>query len=319
MRVVVTGGAGFIASHVCEALLARGDHVVAFDNLNNLYRRARKESNLAQVRAVAPERFRFVEGNLNDVESLARCFDDAPVDAVVHAAARAGVRPSLDDPAGYVEVNVGGTARLLRVMQDHGCTRLVFASSSSVYGASTGVAFREDMPADRPVSPYAATKRAAEMLIHAAHASTGLDAVCLRFFTVYGPRQRPGMAFHKFATQLTRGEAVTMYGDGSSSRDYTYVADVAHYVLAAVDQARGFQILNVGGDTPTQLRDAIDLLARALGVPVRVEQLPDQVGDVPHTCADMTRTIAALGPPPSTSIEDGLARFAAWFAEHGVH
>ncbi|MBM4342160.1 MAG: GDP-mannose 4,6-dehydratase [Deltaproteobacteria bacterium] len=318
MRILVTGAAGFIGSHTAEALLRRGDRVVGVDNFDPFYDRALKQRNLDDVRLAGGDGFSFVEGDLCDSAVLDALWRLGPFDVVVHLAAKAGVRPSIDDPATYVRANLEATALLLERCRRDGPRRVVFASSSSVYGADSEAPFGEGARCDRPVSPYAATKRAGELLAHTYAHLHGFDLTCLRFFTVYGPRQRPEMAFHKFATLLWRGLPVPQFGDGSSSRDYTYIDDIVAGVVAAVDRPQGYAVFNLGGDREIRLDEVVPLLARALDKPLHIDRRPDAPGDVPRTCADLTRARAALGYGPETSIEAGIARFAAWFVQKGV-
>ncbi len=319
MRVVVTGAAGFIGSHVCEALLARGDSVVGVDNFNAFYDPRIKEANAALVSARADERFRLVRGSILDATALADAMRERP-DVVVHLAAWAGVRPSIEQPALYVRENVDGTTAVLdavRAFSTESRPGVVFASSSSVYGGNTKVPFHEDDAVDHAVSPYASTKRAGELLAWTYHHLWQLDVVCLRFFTVYGPRQRPEMAIHKFAQLLAAGKPVPRYGDGMSARDYTFVNDIVQGVLASIDRGArahgGYRIYNLGNSRTVTLNDLIDKLARALGVEARVDAQPEQPGDVPTTYADITRARAELDYAPDFPLERGLIAFAAWF------
>ena len=305
MHVLVTGGAGFIGSQVVAALLARGDAVTVLDCFDDAYDPALKRANLDGTRATV------VEGDLRDLDTVQSALGEA--DAVVHLAARAGVRESLADPLLYESVNVRGTAVILEALRRQGRARLVFASSSSVYGArATGERFTEDDNADTPVSPYAATKRAGELICHAAHAAWGMPITCLRFFTVYGPRQRPAMAIAKFFRLIRAGEPLPVFGDGSAIRDFTYVDDAVSAVLAALDNPQGFQVLNVGSDAPVRLDDLISAIAEAAGTPAILEHLPIQNGDVPRTHADVSRARSVLGWSPQVSLEEGLRRYAAW-------
>lgn len=319
MRILVTGAAGFIGSHTCEALLRRGDDVVGLDNFDPFYAREIKERNLSDVRAASgAERFSFLEADLCAAADLDKAFAQGPFDVVVHLAARAGVRPSIDDPAGYVRSNVEATALLLQACRARGISRVVFASSSSVYGADSTPPFAEGARADRPVSPYAATKRAGELLCHTYSHLYGMDITCLRFFTVYGPRQRPEMAIHKFATRMVRGQSIPIFGDGGSSRDYTFVEDILQGVLAAIDRPAGFAVYNLGGDHETRLSELIDLLGEALGVAPTLERLPEAPGDVPMTSADLTLARQDLGYAPQVPMREGIHRFADWFQKFGV-
>ena len=316
-KVLVTGAAGFIGSHVCEALVVRGHEVVGVDNFDDFYPRAVKQRNLEALRA--NRAFRLIEA---DVARQAVPLDG--VRAVVHLAAKAGVRPSLDDPAAYVEANVTGTARVLDAARRAGITRVVFGSSSSVYGDATPAPFAEDAPAVEPISPYAASKRAAELLAHAFAHLYPMRIVCLRFFTVYGPRQRPDLAIHRFTERIARGQAIRMHGDGSSERDYTYISDAVDGVLAALTRTgdRGpeaaFELLNIGGGARVRLDRLIALIAAALGREPRIERHPDQPGDVRLTAADLHRAERALSYRPKVGIEDGIRNFVRWYEEtHG--
>lgn len=305
MHVLVTGGAGFIGSQVVAALLARGDRVTVLDCFDDAYDPSLKRANLAGTTA------RVVEGDLRDLDTVRGALGDA--DAVVHLAARAGVRESLADPLLYESVNVRGTAVVLEALRQQGKARLVFASSSSVYGSrADGGRFTEADNADTPVSPYAATKRAGELICHAAHAAWGMPITCLRFFTVYGPRQRPAMAIAKFFRLIRAGEPLPVFGDGSAIRDFTFVEDAVRAVLAAVDRPQGFQVLNVGSDAPVRLDALIHAIADAAGRPAILEHLPLQNGDVPRTHADVSRARAVLAWSPQVSLAEGLSRYAAW-------
>lgn len=295
MRILVTGAAGFVGSHLVEALRARGDDVVAVDLYDDAYDPALKRRNLPDA----------LVGDVRDAAFLDRVFPG--VDGVIHLAARAGVRESLREPQLYADVNVGGTAAVLAAMTRHGVRRMVFASSSSVYGVREGT-FREDEPADTPASPYAASKRAAELFC----AASGLDVTCVRLFTVYGPRQRPGMAIAKFVAQARAGEPITLFGDGSSVRDYTYVADAVAGLLAALDHTSGFHLVNLGGGAPIRLDGLVAAIGAALGTPPRLVHLPEQPGDVPATRADITVAQRWLGWAPQVSVEEGVRRYVAW-------
>jgi UDP-glucuronate 4-epimerase len=316
MAILVTGGAGFIGSHVSEALLARGRAVVCLDNFDDFYAPAVKRRNLAA--ALGHHGFTLVEGDLRDAAALEDLFRRHRVEAVIHLAARAGVRPSIRQPALYADVNVTGTAALLEAARQAGVPRFVFASSSSVYGVRTGRPFKETDEADAPASPYGATKRAGELLCRTAHALTGMAVTCLRFFTVYGPRQRPEMAIHKFTRLIEAGEPVPLFGDGSSARDYTYIEDIVAGTLGALDACSGFGVYNLGNAEPIRLTDLVGLLGIALGKQGRVSPGPPEPGDVPFTCADISAARAAFGYEPRVKIAEGLQRFAAWYrAEKG--
>ena len=314
MKVLVTGGAGFIGSHVADRLLARGDRVVVLDDFNDFYDPASKRSNVADH--VGTPEYRLVEGDIGDRALVMRLFAEERFDAVVHLAARAGVRPSLADPALYEEVNCLGTIRLLQAAAAHGRPRFVFGSSSSVYGIGARIPFSETDPADRPISPYAATKRAGELHVFTAHHLSGLDALCLRFFTVYGPRQRPEMAIARFIAAIERGDAIPVFGDGSSRRDYTYIDDVVDGVEAALAGPGGFDIVNLGGSRPVTLSDLIAEIEKATGRPARIERKPDQPGDVPVTFADVRKARERLGFEARVPLAEGIRRTVAWHRSH---
>jgi len=316
MRILVTGAAGFIGSHLCERLLARGDEVVGLDNFCETYPSAIKRANAASW----VDGGRLVEGDVLDEGLLDRVLGEGRFDVVMHLAALPGVRPSIERPGEYQRVNVEGTATLAHLMVKHGVGRLVFASSSSVYGRNTKRPYRETDRVDKPASPYAASKRAGELLLESLHHVHGQDGgfgvTSLRFFTVYGPRQRPEMAIHKFCRAVEAGEAITMFGTGDTSRDYTYVDDIVDGVVAAIDRCdEGFRIYNLGDNRPVLLRDLIAAIGEAMGKEPVVKELPEQAGDVKHTLASIDAAAADLGYAPKVPIEEGLRRFVAWFRE----
>ena len=313
MHVLVTGGAGFIGSHLTRRLLARGDRVTVLDDFNDFYDPARKRANVAPF--LDRGDYRLVEGDIRDADLVDDLFRSG-FDAVVHLAARAGVRPSLREPILYEDVNCSGTLRLLEAARHHGPETFVFGSSSSVYGINEKVPFSEEDEIDKPISPYATTKRTGELLCFNYHHLYGLKTSCLRFFTVYGPAQRPEMAIHKFTDLLARGETIPLYGDGSSRRDYTFIDDIVDGVVAALDLAPGFEIVNLGGAETTRLRDLVDHLAEFLDVAPRIEYLPDQPGDVPITYADVSKAERLLGYSPKVPIREGLRRFVDWYRDH---
>lgn len=314
MLVLLTGAAGFIGSHVAERLLSVGEEVVGLDDLNDFYYPEIKRRNLEGARRFGPA-FDFVEGDIRDGRLLAGLFAGKKFDAVVHLAARAGVRPSLEQPLLYADVNVGGTVSVMEAARAGGVRRFVLASSSSVYGVGTAAPFREDAPCDRPVSPYAASKRAMEHFARAFHELYGLDVACLRYFTVYGPRQRPDLAIHKFARLIEAGKPLPFFGDGSAARDYTYIDDIVAGTLSALYRSRGFEIYNLGGSHPVKLSELVPLVEKALGKKAQLERKPDQPGDVPLTSADVAKSGRMLGYRPSVPMEEGLARFVKWLRE----
>lgn len=317
MRVLVTGAAGFIGSHLTEALLRRGDDVTGLDNFDPFYDPALKRANIAAIMQTAAgcgRQFALVEGDLRDPQAVAQAVRGA--DAVIHLAAMAGVRPSLERPNVYVDVNVGGTTQLLDQARQAGVTRLVFASSSSVYGNRAHVPFREDEPVDEPVSPYAATKRAGELLCHTWHHLYGMQIACLRFFTVYGPRQRPDLAIRKFASSILAGREIVLFGDGSTSRDYTWVGDTVHGVVAALDWTAAatprYDIFNLGNAHPVSLAELVRALEAATGRQALVRRAPMQPGDVERTYASTDKAARVLGYATETQLADGLQHMVAW-------
>jgi UDP-glucuronate 4-epimerase len=309
-RTLVTGGAGFIGSHVVEALLGRGDEVWILDNFNDFYDPAIKRRNAVDASAAGA---RVVEGDIRDAGGMARLFEGGRFDGVIHLAAMAGVRPSLADPLHYQDVNVRGTVVLLEEARKRPETRFVFASSSSVYGANEKVPFREDEDIHRPVSPYAATKRAGELLCYTHHHLYGIPTSCLRFFTVYGPRQRPEMAIHKFVRHVLEGRPIPFFGDGSTRRDYTYVDDIVDGVVRALDRCAGYEIYNLGESQTTSLAELVELVGEACGARPELERLPMQPGDVVVTYADVSKAREKLGYAPSTPVREGIARFVEWY------
>jgi UDP-glucuronate 4-epimerase len=309
-EVLVTGAAGFIGSHLVDRLLADGWTVTALDNFDPFYDPAVKARNIAGH--LPSDRYRLVRSDLRDLPSLTR---DLPggYDAIVHLGARAGVRPSIDDPAGYQQVNVTGTQHLLELARRWHVERFVFASSSSVYGVNQDVPWREDSQVLRPISPYASTKVSGELLGHVYSHLYGLRFIALRFFTVYGPRQRPDLAIHKFARLMLDERPIPVFGDGGTRRDYTFVGDAVEGIIGALGyDGSGYEVINIGNDRAIALRTMIAELERALGVPARIERLEEQPGDVPQTWASIDKARRLLGYHPATSFEDGIDRFVAW-------
>ena len=325
MNVIVTGGAGFIGAHLCRRLLSRGDSVVALDNFDPFYEPAYKRRSVDGLCAFPA--FRLVEADLLDPAALLPALGAAGVvegwaDAIVHLAARAGVRPSIDDPVLYTRVNVEGTVQALELARRLRIPAFVFGSSSSVYGNRAEVPFSESDSVAAPISPYAATKRAGELLCHTYAHLYGLGVVSLRFFTVYGPRQRPDLAIHKFTRMLREGRPLPFFGDGSTRRDYTWVDDIVQGIEGAVRYAAAhpgcFELVNLGESDTVTLARLVELLGAALGVRPELQRLPAQPGDVERTCADISRARALLGYAPRTGIEEGIPRFVEWFrGEHG--
>lgn len=315
--IFITGAAGFIGSHVAEALLDRGDRVFGLDNFDPFYDRSIKERNLAVL--AGRRRFRFFEADIRDTAALARWEEGERGDALIHLAARAGVRPSVADPAGYADVNVTGTARVLSWAHDRPIPRILFASSSSVYGGNEKIPFSEDDRVDNPVSPYAATKKAGELLCHTYCRLYGMNIVALRFFTVYGPRQRPEMAIHKFTRRLFEGKEIGIFGDGTSRRDYTYIDDIVEGVLGALAAPPGYRVYNLGESRTTTLAALVDLLERETGRKGGWAFLPPEPGDVPVTYADISRARAEIGYNPKIPVEEGIRRFVAWYRDQLSH
>ncbi len=318
MRVLLTGAAGFIGGHTCRAMLDQGFEVLGIDNFDPFYDRTIKEETIRDLSK--DDRFSFVEIDIRDDSALSGMLAD--VDIIVHLAARAGVRPSIDEPALYASVNVDGTVRLLEACRAAGVRRFVFGSSSSVYGDATPVPFREDAPAMSPISPYAATKRSGELLCEVYSHLHGLRIATLRFFTVYGQRQRPDLAIHRFTRLLSEGSPIQQYGDGSAERDYTHVDDIVEGVLGAVswtaEQEAAYDVFNLGESKTVRLDHLIRLIADAVGVVPKIEVLPRQPGDVLRTFADISKARQVLGYDPRMSIEDGIVDFVHWYrGEYG--
>jgi len=316
--IVVTGAAGFIGSHLCQALLARGDRVVGVDNFDPFYARNLKERNLAEVASSASDgAFEFVELDLCDHNRLEGLFDRVKPEGVVHLAAKAGVRPSIADPIGYARANVMATAGVQEAARKAKTERLVVASSSSVYGNNDVVPFSEEHSVDAPISPYAATKKSCELIGHTHWHLTGMPTAMLRFFTVFGPRQRPDLAINKFMRLVHAGEPISMFGDGSTSRDYTFIDDIVAGVVASYDQIDrfGYRVWNLGGDHPIRLDELIARIGEVVGREPVIERKPMQPGDVERTWADVSRARDELGYAPRIGVEDGLARQWAWLRE----
>ena len=319
-RVLVTGAAGFIGSHLVERLLARGDAVIGIDNFDPFYSPDEKRRNLAP--ALRNERFQFLEADCCDVRALDRALGNSEVDVIAHLAAKAGVRPSIENPVAYHRANVLGTAAMLELAHQRGIGRFVFGSSSSVYGNAPSAPFREDELLDQPISPYAATKRASELLCYTYHHLYEMRILALRFFTVYGPRQRPDLAIRKFTTLMLCGEEIPMFGDGTAERDYTWIDDIMQGTVAAIDRTGSvgpeFEVINLGESRTTTLTRLIELIGGAAGVTPRIRRLPMQPGDVNRTCADVSKAARLLGYRPTTTVEEGIPRFVEWLKGAGV-
>ena len=317
MRILLTGAAGFIASHLSDHLLNRGLSVVGLDSFDDFYDPATKEGNIA--RALDHDSFTLIRGDIRDREILKGLPDG--IDTIVHIAARAGVRPSIAHPVLYYDVNVTGTLNLMELAREREIRRFVFASSSSVYGNNIKVPFSEDDPVDHPISPYAATKKAGELLTHAYSHLYGISCLCLRFFTVYGPRQRPDLAIHKFARLLDSGEDLPMFGDGSSQRDYTYIVDIVQGVEGALDWVGANEgvhdIVNLGESRTIGLGEMIQVLGEEMETSPRIRQLSEQPGDVVRTYADISKARRVLGYEPKWEFREGIRAFVKWYRERG--
>jgi UDP-glucuronate 4-epimerase len=313
MRVLITGGAGFIGSHLSETLLGRGDRVVIIDDLNDFYDPEIKRRNLQEI--AERGKFNFHNCDIRNAGQLRAIFEHEKPEAVIHLAARAGVRPSLIAPLLYEEVNVIGTLHLLELCRQMPVNNFVFGSSSSVYGINSKLPFSEDDPIDRPISPYATTKRSGELLAFNYSYLYGVPITCLRFFTVYGPRQRPEMGIHKFTRKIIAGQEIEVYGDGRSSRDYTYIDDIIAGLIAALDHPKPFAIYNLGDSSPVTLNTLIETIERATGLTAKRKYLPDQPGDVPATYADISRARLELGFEPGVDLQSGIDRFVKWYKE----
>jgi UDP-glucuronate 4-epimerase len=312
-NILVTGGAGFIGSHLVDRLLAEGEwRVTAVDDFNDFYAPERKRENVrAHLRS---EAYRLVEADIRDRAALESVFREGQFDCIVHLAARAGVRPSLSEPHLYAETNITGTLNLLELARAGNVGHFVFGSSSSVYGINAKVPFSEDDPIRQPISPYAATKAAGELLCHTYSHLYGIRSVALRFFTVYGARQRPDLAIHKFSRLISEGRSIPVFGDGTTRRDYTYIDDIIAGVRAAIDyRASAYEVFNLGESRTVELNELIALLEKELGRRALIDRQPMQPGDVPQTYADVSKARRLLGYHPQTQIEDGIKRFVEWF------
>ncbi len=312
MKVLVTGAAGFIGSHLSERLLADGWNVVGVDNFDDFYDPRIKRSNLSGC--LKNSNFQLIEADIRDISAMDKAVGDG-IEIIVHLAARAGVRPSIAQPLLYADVNINGTMVLLEAAKKHKMDKFVFGSSSSVYGNNKKVPFSEDDNVDFPISPYAATKKACELICHTYHHLYKINITCLRFFTVYGPRQRPDLAIHKFAKLIEQGESIPIYGDGTMMRDFTYIDDIVDGVVAAMQKCSGFNIYNLGESRPIKVNDLVARIEGALGKKAKRQYLPPQPGDVERTYADVTKAIKELGYKPKTTIERGLAEFVKWLRQ----
>jgi UDP-glucuronate 4-epimerase len=312
-HVLVTGGAGFIGSHLVERLLELGDRVSIIDSFDEFYEPAVKRRNLEV--ALSNSLCRLYEADIRDASAIEAAWRREPIDVVVHLAARAGVRPSIQDPHLYADVNVCGTVRMLEAARKHGCSKFIFASSSSVYGNNTKTPFSEEDRVDFPVSPYAATKKAGEEICHTYHHLYGLPMTCLRFFTVYGARCRPDLAVSKFTRLIDEGKAIPMFGDGSMRRDFTYIDDIVDGVVKSIEHCDGYRIYNLGESQPIVLKEMIATIGEAMGKEPEIDPQPEQPGDVKVTFADVSRAKKELGYSPSMTFREGIERYVSWYRE----
>lgn len=316
-NLLITGGAGFIGSHLVDRLLASDvERITVIDDFNDFYNPSIKRDNIREH--LKDPRYSIHEVDIRDRAALEQICKGRNFDCVVHLAARAGVRPSLSEPQLYTETNINGTVNLLELGRQHNIKQFVFGSSSSVYGINAKVPFSEDDPIRQPISPYAATKGAGELLCHTYSHLYGLRCVCLRFFTVYGPRQRPDLAIHKFAKLISQHKPIPVFGDGTTRRDYTYIDDIIDGVTAAIDYDKSdYEVINLGESRTVELRELISLLEKELDTHAIIERQPPQPGDVPQTFADVSKARTLLNYQPKTQIEDGLRRFVEWFRMSG--
>jgi len=313
MNILVTGGAGFIGSHLCEKLIDLGQKVTCIDNFNDFYNPEIKENNIINI--ASSSNFKLYREDICSYSKIDEIFSRSKIDIVIHLAARAGVRPSISMPHLYGETNVLGTTNILECCKKYGVKRLIFASSSSVYGGNKKIPFSEDDRVDCPVSPYAATKKAGELLCYTYYHLYKLSIFCFRFFTVYGPRQRPEMAIHKFTRHIFKNKPIEIYGDGTSSRDYTYIEDIIAAITNSLDKIRGYEIINLGNSKPIKLSDLVNLIGQTIGKKPLIHYADFQPGDVFTTCADIRKAKKMIKYQPKTSIEKGLEKFITWYGK----
>ena len=311
MKILVTGAAGFIGSHTCKYFTGLGHHVIGIDNFDPFYAKKFKELNIAGLSQ--SNKFQFHEADIRDSHTLNNIFSTEQIDMVIHLAAKAGVRPSIDSIASYYDVNVNGTVCLLESMRIHGVKKLLFASSSSVYGNNPKVPFSEADPVDNPISPYASSKKSGELLCHVYFHLYGFDITCLRFFTVFGPGQRPDLAIHKFTRLIDEGKPIPFYGDGATSRDYTFVDDIVNGISCASNHLGGFRIYNLGESRVINLKKLVETIENSLGKKAILNKLPPQQGDVNITYADISKAKNEIGYDPKYDIETGVNKFVEWY------
>lgn len=313
MNILITGGAGFIGSHLCENLLNLGHTIFCIDNFNNFYNPNIKRNNIKNI--INNPNFKLFEEDIQNTEDINSIFSNYPVDIVIHLAARAGVRPSIDQPLLYERVNVAGTINILEACKNNKINKLIFASSSSVYGGNKKIPFSENDRVDEPFSPYAATKKSGELICYTYHHLYNISIICLRLFTVYGPRQRPEMAIHKFVRNIFKDSPVEVYGDGSSSRDYTYITDIIDAITGMLDKINGYQIVNLGNSYPVKLIDLIHLIENISGIKAKINFTNFKPGDAYITYADIKKAKEYYNYNPKTDIKEGLNKFINWYKE----
>jgi UDP-glucuronate 4-epimerase len=309
-NILITGGAGFIGSNLADHLLNQGYKIVSLDNFDLNYDRLIKLRNIEW--ANTHNDYRFIEGDVNNIGDLRKCFNELLPDTVIHLAAKSGVRPSIKTPHEYYNTNVIGTLNVLELMKEFKVNRLIFASSSSVYGNNKNVPFSENDTVDTPISQYAATKKAAELLCHTYHSLFGFDIFCLRFFTVFGQRQRPDLAIHKFTERIIHDKAIEMYGDGNSSRDYTYIEDILKGIISSIEKLKGYEVINLGESKTISLKHMISILEKYIGKKAKIDRLPMQPGDVEKTYANIDKAKRILNYSPQWKFEEGIKEFIKW-------
>ncbi|CDD26725.1 nAD-dependent epimerase/dehydratase [Clostridium sp. CAG:452] len=312
---LITGGAGFIGSSLSERLIKEGNRVVAIDNFCDFYNHTIKENNVKEL--IKNSNFKLYRNDIRDRESVKKIFEENNIDIVMHLAAMAGVRPSIENPVLYQEVNCMGTQNILEEMKAHNVKNLVMASSSSVYGNCKEVPFKENMIVDFAISPYAATKKANEVMTHVYHKLFDMNVIMLRFFTVYGPKQRPDLAINKFTRLMLEDKEIPMFGDGTTSRDYTYIDDIVDGIIRSCNYVENnndvYEILNLGNSSPVSLKEMINTIGQAIGVEPKIKQLPMQPGDVDRTFADISKAKKLIGYNPKTSFKEGIENFVEWY------
>ncbi len=328
-NILVTGGAGFIGSHLCEKLLIEGNIVIIIDNFNDFYDPHIKRKNIEEIKntmkknGIEEDKLILFEGDFRNTEFLDEVFNSNEVDTVVHLAAMAGVRPSIENPQLYYDVNITGTLNILEQCRMKNIKKFVFASSSSVYGNNEKVPFAETDIVDNPISPYAATKKSGELMCHTYHHLYNMSIACLRFFTVYGPRQRPDLAIHKFTNLIKNNEPIPFFGDGSTSRDYTYIEDIIDGIVKSIewtdDNENSFDVFNLGGDKTVSLKEMVETIETTLSTTAIINKLPMQPGDVNRTCADISHSNKTIGYRPRTSFKEGIEKFVKWYLESRVN